>query len=492
MKSFRFKIIFSLVLTISVITIIGFYFYHQTLSNYLNQRHERRVVSVLNLLKKEFYTQLGSHDGNIIYALLDSTLNNRYITNAYLFNSEGKYIYPPGKKIDSLIELERFHEKQDYTESGISMRILTEKNNQEFGRAFISMENEPACYKCHDPSQKLLGTIVFDLTSYKKSSTLTFITKYSIIFTLIMLVLISGIIFIFHFKFIRSALTDFYNAIIEINKGKLDTRLSIPKTNELGQLGTSFNQMLESFQLARDELQKYHDQELQQKQKMASVGEMASRLAHEIRNPITGIASSIEIIEEEISDQNQELKPVLNEIKRQAERVNKAITELLKYSREKKLDLAEGNINELIKSVVFFLKNQKCKAKISFKSELDKTIPNILFDKNQLEDVLLNLAINASQSIETEGEVLFVSKFLSKENKIRITVSDSGKGIPEEIIEKIFHPFFTTRNSGTGLGLAIAKDIIEKHNGQIYCENNTMQGASFHIILPILNNSVDV
>lgn len=478
-------------MTISIVTSLGFYFYHKRLSSYFTHRHEERMVSVLNILKKDYYNTLASHDGRIIFTLLDSTLINRDITNAYLFDPNGKCIYPPGEENHSLIELEEYKTKQDYSESGISMQIL-KKNNQEFGRAFISLENSPACYKCHSPSEKLLGTIVFDLASYRKSTSLRFVTKYSIFFSLIMLILISIIIFIIHFKFIRSALSAFYDAITNINNGNLETRLSIPKTDELGHLGTSFNQMLENFQHARDELQMYHNKELQQKQKMASVGEMASRLAHEIRNPITGIANSIEIIEEEISDKNQDLKPILIEIKRQAERVNKAISELLKFSSEKKLNLTTGNVNELIKSVVFFLKNQKCKVKINFDRNLDKSIPDFEFDKSQLEDVFLNLAINAAQSIEKEGEVVFISKYLPKENKIRITVRDTGKGIPEDIIDKIFHPFFTTRNSGTGLGLAIVKDIIEKHNGLITAENNAGRGASFHIILPLKIYKMDL
>ena len=209
---------------------------------------------------------------------------------------------------------------------------------------------------------------------------------------------------------------------------------------------------------------------------------MSARLAHEIRNPITGIANAVEIIIEETRD--TENKPVLEEIRRQANRVNKAVSNLLNYSRSRELHLQEGDINEIIKSVVFFLSNQDIDKKINLILELGDNVPPFNFDTEQVENVLLNLGMNAIQASETNNTIAYTTLFLEGERKILVAVSDSGTGIPEDKFQDIFKPFYTTRTQGTGLGLAIAKEIIEMHLGEIKVENNLDKGCTFTITLP--------
>ena len=240
--------------------------------------------------------------------------------------------------------------------------------------------------------------------------------------------------------------------------------------------------MVEHFQFTQKELARYHEKEIRNSQKLASIGEMSARLAHEIRNPVTGIANAIEILNDELKDNGN--RPILEEIKRQANRVDKAISNLLKYSRSKDLNTQPGDINEIIKSVVFFLENQSSNKRIRFIQELSGDLIPFMFDQEQLENVLLNLGINATQTIKEEGIITFRTKLDSGAKKIRIAVIDTGTGIPAERLEDVFKPFFTMRTEGTGLGLAIAKEIIEMHLGEIWAENNPGKGCTFHIILP--------
>jgi signal transduction histidine kinase len=268
-----------------------------------------------------------------------------------------------------------------------------------------------------------------------------------------------------------------------INEGNFDKRLAIPEVQELGGLGRDFNKMVDTFEKAQKELQIYHQKELQNSQKLATIGEMSARIAHEIRNPITGIARAMEIIVADMKDTDH--KPILEEIQRQANRVNQAISNMLKFSRSKEIFLEQGDINEVIKSLVFFLQYQAHDKKINFELDIYADLPNFRFDHELIENVLLNLSFNSIQAIPDEGTITYSTRFKADEKLVLISVRDNGCGIPYETGTEIFKPFYTTNTKGTGLGLAISKDIIEKHGGELKFVNNEDKGCTFLITLPV-------
>jgi signal transduction histidine kinase len=241
--------------------------------------------------------------------------------------------------------------------------------------------------------------------------------------------------------------------------------------------------MLDHYEMAQSELQIYHQKEMQTAQKLATIGEMSARIAHEIRNPITGISRAMEIIVNESKDTKN--KPILEEIQRQANRVNQAVSNLLKFSQSKELSMQKSNVNELIKSLVFFLQNQAHEKPVRFEMSLNQDVPDVSFDHEQLENVLINLSFNAIQALPENGNINYSSTFDRLNRLVIIAVRDNGTGIPDEIGFEIFKPFYTTRTKGTGLGLAISKDIIEKHNGKLWYENNPDSGCTFFISLPV-------
>jgi two-component system, NtrC family, sensor kinase len=477
LSSFRFKIILTLVLVIASVSFISLFFYNFTLSKKLQKNSEKDISTFLYFFRDQI---IALHDGRTIRPSLDELTKSETVVNAYLFSDKGKILYPcgiPGLSHDTL-DFKNLAEIRD----DITMRDIRNGDGH-FSRASIRFSNSPACYECHSPNQKVLGFIVLDFSMHQYENTVAYTRNFSLIFTLLMVCLIMVFVLIMHFRFIKKSLADFKSTINVINKGDLEGRVRIPESKELGELGRSFNTMVDHLQVAQEELQRYHEEELKNKQKFASIGEMSARLAHEIRNPITGIANAVEIIIEETEDTQN--KPVLEEIRRQANRVNKAISNLLNYSRTKELNLRVGDINEIIKSVVFFLNNQVSNKSISFTVELSDHIPLFKFDPEQVENVLLNLGINAIQTIENEGVIEIRSSYNEKYRKICISIKDNGRGIPEDKIAEIFNPFFTMRTEGTGLGLAIAKEIVEMHNGEIKAVNNPDKGCTFYISFPL-------
>lgn len=480
--SFRVKIIATLIIGISIYSITAFTIYSISLKKTLISNIEDNIEHI-NLLRDQYYFSIRQHDGRIIRSFLKNLEYNKDVLRTFLVDGDLKIVYPDDSR--QLMNDTSGFRKLFSQEKDISLKTYRNEKAP-FTRVFIRMQNTPSCYGCHDPAQKSLGLIILDLTNHETETILYNTWKFSFLYTIFLLFGIFALVAYLHFRYIRSSLSRFRSTINLINQGKLETRLEIPEVTELGNLGNSFNNMLETFERTQIELSEYHRKELQNAQKLATIGEMSARIAHEIRNPVTGIARALDIILAEMKD--EENKPILEEIQRQANRVEQAISNLLKYSRTKDIVLQKGDINEVITSLVFFLKHQSHDKQISFVTELSNEIPVVLFDYELLENVLLNLSFNAINEIRGQGIITFITSFDKLNKKLLISVKDNGPGITEDTGNQIFKPFFTTHTKGTGLGLAISKDIIEKHDGEIWYSNNEDAGCTFYISLPVVSH----
>jgi signal transduction histidine kinase len=478
--SFRVKIIATLVIGITLYSILAFTIYSISLKNKLISNIEENIEHI-NLLRDHYYFSIRQHDGTIIRSFLKELENNRDVLRSFIVDGKSKVVYPNDHR-SLLTDTARFAQLFSQ-EKDISLKTYRTESAP-FTRVFIRMQNKPPCYSCHNPAQKSLGLIVLDLSNHDTERIISNSWKFSFFYTLFLLLGIFALVAWLHYRYIRSSLSHFRNTINQVNQGKLETRLAIPEVNELGSLGKSFNEMLSTFERIQLELFEYHRKEMENAQKLATIGEMSARIAHEIRNPVTGIARALDIILAEMKD--GENKPILEEIQRQANRVEQAISNLLKYSRSQDIVLHEGNINEVIKSLVFFLKHQSHEKQIDFRMELSEVMPAMFFDYELLENVLLNLSFNSINAIKENGILIFKTSYDKSGKKLIIAVEDNGTGIPGEVGKEIFKPFYSTHTKGTGLGLAISRDIIEKHKGEIWYRNNEGAGCTFFISLPVV------
>jgi len=481
--SFRTKIIGTLITGITVYSILAFTIYNISLKNKLISITEENIEHI-NLLRDQYYFSIRQHDGSIIRPMLKDMEKDKKVLRTFLVNSESKVIFPDdytSLHSDTASFRQLFTQDKD-----ISIKTYL-KESVPFNRVFIRMQNTPSCYNCHSPLKKTLGLIILDMSNPGTEKIVVYTWKFSFFYTVFLLFGIFALVAFLHYRFIRSSLRHFRATITLINQGNLQIRLAIPEVKELGTLGKSFNEMLDTFERTQMELHAYHQQELQNSQKLATIGEMSARIAHEIRNPITGIVRAMEIIMSDLKEDRN--KPILEEIQRQANRVEQAISNLLKYSRSQDIRFHEGDINEVIKSIVFFLQHQAHEKNINFELDLTEEIPDILFNHELLENVLLNLSFNAIKAITDNGVILYRTTYDKAGKTLVISVRDNGAGIPIEVEDDIFKPFFTTHTKGTGLGLAISKDIIEQHKGRIWFENNEGTGCTFFIALPVSNGN---
>jgi signal transduction histidine kinase len=222
------------------------------------------------------------------------------------------------------------------------------------------------------------------------------------------------------------------------------------------------------------------EERLLQSERLATVGKFASQIAHEIRNPLSSISLNVEMLEDELSDGNEEARGLIRSVLRELDRLNDIVGEYLQFSRFPKPSLKRGHVDSVIEELGTTFKP---KAPIHLEISLMASSPEVWVDENLLRQALENLARNGAEAIAGEGTVRIETDVIDRFLVIR--VRDTGHGIPADIQSKLFEPFFTTKPQGTGLGLATTQQIIFEHNGHILVESDAGKGTTFTILLPL-------
>lgn len=236
--------------------------------------------------------------------------------------------------------------------------------------------------------------------------------------------------------------------------------------------------------------QKRIAREMIQTERLAIIGRMASQLAHEVRNPLSAISLNAEILTDEIDgyklnshSKTEEAKQSILSIQAEVERLEKVVEEYLQFSRLPRLELQTVQINEIIIGLIDFLASSMQAKGIKITKHLDQNLPKLEGDVDQLRRAFLNLLKNATEAMPDGGRVCVVTK--SELGQVKVLISDTGIGIREEDLERIFMPFYSTKESGTGLGLPLTQQIIKEHRGEISCQSEIGKGTSFIISFPI-------
>lgn len=308
----------------------------------------------------------------------------------------------------------------------------------------------------------------------------------SLIYTLA-IPLVAALITIFLVWRFARPITNLADAARRVADGDLRVRVADSnRSDEIGQLASRFNEMTAELEKTRQ-----LEAQLQQAEKSAVVGRLGSAIAHEIRNPLNYINLTLDHLRAKFAPEEAEKRAAFEkltaQLKTEVGRINRQITDFLSYSRPAKANLQPTSACRVVEDSLRLVKAQADEQNIKIDLIESENVPQILGDAEFLRSVFNNLFINAVQAMENTGGSLNV-KISPADGFVKIEIADTGKGISEEHLSKIFEPYFSTKETGTGLGLAIVKKIVDVHNGTIDVESKSGEGTEFTVKLPNVKN----
>lgn len=285
---------------------------------------------------------------------------------------------------------------------------------------------------------------------------------------------------------VERPLAELREKIALVRQGDLNVTVGFSdRRDEIGDLGRDFNDMVRQLRESREEIQRLlaaTRSQMSRTEHLATLGELAAGLAHEIRNPLAGIAGVLNIAGRDLPPSSPS-REVLQEAQRETEHIQRILSDLLDYTRPKAPAMQLADLNATVQSAASLARQQILSRPIELAFQPAPDLPPLEHDPRQIQQVFVNLLLNAIQAIPESGRVRVSVEAAHGEAIVR--VADNGRGIPPEHFEKIFRPFFTTKGQGTGLGLSLSKRIIEGHGGQIEVASGASGGTEFAVRLPL-------
>ena len=358
-------------------------------------------------------------------------------------------------------------------------------------KMLMPIYNDVPCYTCHGHKTKIIGVLNVDYSLVETQKRMVEATKLFVISTIAIIAFLSITISLVMLKFVRKPLRLMAESISRVENGDLSVRMKYEAQDEIGRLIGSFDSMVDRLDTTRQELEQLHFQQMERADRLASVGEMAAGIAHEIKNPLTGIAAAISIIKEDFSDSDSRTQ-ILTEVLEQVNRLDKTVNDLLFFGKPTPPEPTYTDINGILQKTLLFAAQHRGGKSVDKRLELCDSLPPVYVDPKQIQQVFLNLMLNALQAMQGQGvlTVRTASVFIEGTQWIIVVIADTGPGIPAQILDKIFTPFFTTKAQGTGLGLAICHKLIRQHGGYLTVASEDAKGTEFTIRLPASANPV--
>ena len=292
-----------------------------------------------------------------------------------------------------------------------------------------------------------------------------------------------------------------------VAQGDYSQRVPVASADEVGQLASSFNTMTAELARVHQELRDWAatlerkveertaqltamQAQLVQSAKMAAIGKLAAGVAHEINNPLTGILTNSSLMLEDVAPDDtrrEDLQTIVSETLR----CRKIVKGLLDFARQSQPQKTALSLNQVVEDILGLMRNQASFRNIEVRLALDPALPPLLADGDQLRQVVLNIVLNAADAMPTGGVLSIASRLDASGRRVELSIADTGSGIPDEVRDRLFEPFLTTKKTGTGLGLSIAYGIVERHRGDIRVDSATGRGTTFLITLPLNGSQGD-
>lgn len=420
---------------------------------------------------------------NAVQQLLESVGRHEEVEAVRLFDTTGviRYSSRPQERSQRLspAEMSRFYGQPD-------PMLIAGDNGRMVHTLVRPMFNQPSCTKCHPGDRKVLGILQVDLSLDPVWQQLATLKRAALVATAIALgVIVVGVWWSLTL-FVDQPLQRLVAVMARAESGDLAARVETRSSDELGRLASNFDTMISKLNSAQQEIVRYHQEQLARADRLATIGQMAGAIAHEIRNPLTGISGALSVLSRKFAPDDPG-REVIRETRLLIDRLNKSVEEILHYLRPSQPQLQVVALTTIVERTVSLLQGEANKASVRLIMESGSGAgppPTVNADPQQLQQVLMNLVLNAIQASTAGGEIHIRTQTADNaagQPCASIEVEDSGKGMSADEVAKAFQPFFSTRAQGTGLGLPIAKQIVEQHGGRITLRSSVGKGTCVRV-----------
>ncbi len=516
-----------LIFAIGILMVVGsFVFWYAIL-----QKQQKDILSIaskygnsfVDFVKKRTHNNMLTLQRSEIQQTLEDLCIAESVESVQIYNHQGKIIYSSEKqRVQTSVDKDSLACKGCHADTETTFELLSQPKKIEIYRdpeKYTTLKligpiyNEPACFTApchvHPKEQNILGFIESDMSlELLDEATLKqglALTAYVIIFIAVISLALGFILY----KIVSKPVSELTQGMEKVASGDLDYSVPIQSGDEMGRLAATFNSMIKDIKAARDQRERWTQtleeevrkktEEIQethaslvQTEKLASLGRMAAGVAHEINNPLTGIVTFAHLMKNNVPPDSSEAED-LNVIIEQAERCAKIIKNLLTFARATPSEKGDININDLLNRTIYMVKNQAKFHNIKFDINLDESQLVTRGDASQFQQIFLNMFINASDAMNKRGTIMVATRVVPFDNRnfAEIEFTDTGTGIPDEIMGKLFEPFFTTKpvGKGTGLGLSVSHGIVKHYGGHIEVKSTVGKGTSFFVRLPLIENA---
>jgi signal transduction histidine kinase len=423
-----------------------------------------------------------------IQNLLEAIGTHRDIKTVRIFDTDGRVYFSShpaevGTRL-SATELQQYQ--------GLADPVTMTREGQDMAQTVLQpLFNRPACFKCHAAEQKVLGMLQLSVSLNDLHQQVTALRRSAFAATLISLGVVALGVWLALTLLVDHPLQQLVTVMGRAEQGDLSVRADVPNSDELGQLARHFNDMIAKLHAAQGELERYHQEQLARADRLATIGEMAAAIAHEIRNPLTGISGALSVLSRDFSADDSR-REIVRQTRLLIERLNNTVEDILHYSRPSLPQLQTVKLDDIVDRSLSLTEGEAKKAGIQIArapaSDANGAASAMVSaDPHQIQQVLLNLILNAIQASAAGAQVAVRTHVSVDDGEpawATVEVEDHGKGMTPEEAAQAFQPFFSTKAHGTGLGLSIARQIVEQHHGHISLRSTPGAGTCVQVELP--------
>jgi two-component system NtrC family sensor kinase len=525
-RTLKFKVVFYLAIALTLAMLVFTLLVVRHQRDELMQEAVSHVAQISEVIKKSTRFAMLTNQPTYVDSIIRDVGNQGSIEKVRILSKDGTIIhstYLPelGMKVDRKAEAcvlcHRSEAPLEQVPQSQRSRIFATPEGRRMLGSMDVIRNEPSCYtaNCHQHSKSMsvLGVldIVYSLDDIDRKMRTSAITMEALSLGFIVIAALSVGFFVHRLVYVP--LRDLETGARRLSTGNLEQTIPVRSEDEFGQLAASFNAMTVALRNSQSELREWghtleqkvakRTQELRvaeaetaRTEKLASVGLLAAGIAHELNNPLTGVLTFTSLLRKKMPDGSADAED-LDLVIRETKRCATIIRRLLDFAREKAPEKKFTDLNQVIEETARIIERPASFRDIEIAMDLDRDLPPVWVDADLIKQVIMNMLVNAQHAIEHEGNITVRSRRFPQPKSsepgiepvpmVEISIIDTGCGIPEKNLKRIFDPFFTSKEvgKGTGLGLSVSHGIVRAHGGAIEVESTVGKGSTFRIYLPL-------